>query len=111
MPKKRQYVIQLYEEDNDFKQIAQLTDISLRDIITTVKQLTEKIERENGQLEESNDDYDIKSTPKTTQTFKMFSEGKSSTGAVIELDLPAEEVTISTLLIPFLKFDDVCHPY
>ena len=32
--------------------------------------------------------------PKTTQAFKMFSEGKSPTDAVNELDLSPEEVTI-----------------
>jgi hypothetical protein len=41
----------------------------------------------------------------------MFSEGKSPTDAVIELDLSPEEVTIPTLLTPVLKFDGVCHPY
>jgi hypothetical protein len=70
---KEQYVIQLYEEDKDFRQIAQMTHMSLRDISTTVKRHKDKIERENGQLEERNDDYDIKSKSKTTQAIKMFS--------------------------------------
>jgi len=47
---------------------------------------------QNGQLEERNDDYNIKSKSKTTQSIKMFSEGQDPTQVVIELDLPPEEV-------------------
>ena len=91
---KEQYVIQLYEEDKDFRQIAQMAHMSLRDISAIVKRHKDKIERESGQLEErNNDDYnDIKSKSKTTQAIKMFSEGQEPTQVVIELDLPPEEV-------------------
>jgi hypothetical protein len=85
---KEQYVIQLYKEDKDFREIAQMTHMSLRDISTTVKRHKDKIERENGQSEEMGD---IRKS-KTTQAIRMFSEGKSPTDAVIELDLSPEEV-------------------
>ena len=89
---KEQYVIQLYGEDKNYKEIAKLTHKSIRDISNIIKRHHENIERENGQLEETNDDYDVKSKSKTTQAIKMFSEGKSPTNAVIELDLSPEEV-------------------
>ena len=58
-----------------------------------VKRHKDKIERENGQVEERNDDYNgIKSKSKTTQAIKMFSEGRFPTDAIIELDLSPEEV-------------------
>ena len=66
-----------------------MTHMSLRDITTIVKRHKEKIERENGQLEELDN---IKSKSKTTQAIKMFSEDQSPTDAVIELDLSPEEV-------------------
>jgi hypothetical protein len=43
-------------------------------------------------VEKDKDNYDIKSKSKTTQAFKMFSEGQSPTDAVIELDLSLEGV-------------------
>jgi hypothetical protein len=86
---KKQYVIQLHEEGKDFKQIAKLAHMYLRDITAKIKEHQDKIERENGQLEELDN---IKSKSKTTQAIKMFSEGKSPTDAVIELDLSPEEV-------------------
>jgi hypothetical protein len=90
---KEQYVIQLYEEGKNYKEIAKLTHKSIRDISYIIKRHQENIERENGQLEERNDDYDdIKSKSKTTQAIKMFSDGKSPTDVVIELDLSPEEV-------------------
>jgi hypothetical protein len=90
---KKQYVIQLYsEQDKDFREIAKQAHMSLRDIAAIIKEHKDKIERENGQLEEGNDgDYDIKSKSKTTQAIKMFSDGQSPTDAVIELDLSPEE--------------------
>jgi hypothetical protein len=76
-------VIQLYEEDKNFKDIAKLTHKSIRDISAIIKRHQESIERESGQPEERNDDYDIKSKSKTTQAIKMFSDGKSPTDVVL----------------------------
>ena len=86
---KERYVIQLYEEDKDFREIAKLAHMSLRDIGAIIKEYKDKIEQENGQLEVNDD---IKSKSKTTQAIKMFSEGKSPTEVVVELDLEPEEV-------------------
>ena len=63
---KEQYVIQLYEEDKNYKQIAKLTHKSIRDIGAIIKRHQENIERENGQLEETNEDYDVKSKSKVS---------------------------------------------
>jgi hypothetical protein len=71
----------------EHKEIAKLTHKSIRDISDVIKRHQENIERENGQLEDRSDDYNIKSKSKTTQAIKMFSEGQSPTDVVIELDL------------------------
>jgi hypothetical protein len=89
---KEQYVIQLYTEGKTFKVIAQLTHTSFRDISAIIKRHQETIERQSGQLEERNDDYDIKSKSKTTQAIKLFSEDKDLVDVVIALDLLTDEV-------------------
>jgi hypothetical protein len=89
---KEQYVLELYQNGKTIREIAQLVRMSFSAIGTIIKVYKQEIERENGQLEETNDNYDIKSKSKTTQAIKMFSEGKSPTDAVIELDLSPEEV-------------------
>ncbi|MGN6631091.1 MAG: hypothetical protein ACTHKP_02470 [Nitrososphaeraceae archaeon] len=90
---KEQYVLELYQKGKNIREIAQLVRMSFSAIGTIIKVYKQEIERENGQLEDRNDgDYDIKSKSKTTQAIKMFSEGKSPTDAVIELDLSPEEV-------------------
>ncbi|NAL77634.1 hypothetical protein [Nitrososphaera sp. AFS] len=61
---KEQYVIQLCEEDKNYKEIAKLTHKFIRDIGAIIKRHQENIERENGQLEETNEDYDVKSKSK-----------------------------------------------
>jgi hypothetical protein len=63
--------------------------MSFRDIGAITNRYKEKIERENGQLEDKND---IKSKSKTTQAIKMFSEGQIPPQVLIELDLPPENV-------------------
>jgi hypothetical protein len=44
---KEQYMIQLYEEDKNYKEIAKLTHKSIRDISDIIRH-QENIERENG---------------------------------------------------------------
>jgi hypothetical protein len=89
---KEQYVIQLYTEGKTFKVIAQMTHTSFRDISAIIKRHQENIERQSGQSEERNDDYDIKSKSKTTQAIKLFSEDKDLVDVVIALDLQPDEV-------------------
>jgi uncharacterized protein YerC len=89
---KEQYVIQLYEEGKNYKEIAKLTHKSIRDISAIIKRHQEKIERESGQSEETNDDYDIKSKSKITQAIKLFSGDKTPIDVVIALDLQPDEV-------------------
>ncbi len=56
---KEQYVIQLYEEEKGFRQIAKPTHKSIRDISAIIKRHQEIIELQNGQLKER--DYGSKS--------------------------------------------------
>jgi predicted HTH domain antitoxin len=102
---KKQYVIQLHEEGKDFKQIAKLAHMSLRDITAIVKEHQDKIERENGQLEERDDDYDFKSKSKATQATKLFSEGKTPVDVVVTLDLQSDEV--QEIYRDFLKLQNM----
>jgi hypothetical protein len=102
---KEQYVIQLYTEGKTFKVIAQLTHTSFRDISAIIKRHQGTIEREKGQLEERDDDYDIKSKSKTTQAIKMFSENKNLVDVVIALDLPTDEVR--DIYRQFLQLQDM----
>ena len=102
---KEQYVIQLYTEGKTFKVITQLTHTSFRDISAIIKRHQETIERQSGQLEERNDDYDIKSKSKTTQAIKLFSEDKDLVDVVIALDLPADEVR--DIYRQFLQLQDM----
>jgi hypothetical protein len=93
---KERYVIQLYEEEKNYKEIAKLTHKSIRDISAIIKRHQENIERESGQLEERNDDYDddydIKSKSETTQAIKLFSQDKNLVDVAIALDLPPDKV-------------------
>jgi len=89
---KKQYVNQLHtEQGKDFRDIAQIVHMSLRDISAIIKEHNDKIERENGKVEEKVND-NIKSKSKTTQAIKMFLEGKSPTEIIVELDILPEEV-------------------
>jgi hypothetical protein len=89
---KEQYVLELYQKGKTIREIAELVRMSFSAIGTIIKVYKQEIERENGQLGDRNDGYDIKSKSNTTQAIKMFSEGNSPTDAVIELDLSPEEV-------------------
>ena len=89
---KEQYVLELYQQGRTIRHITQLVHMSFTEIGRIIKRYKEEIERETSQMEEKGDDYDIKSKSKTTQAIKMFSEGKSPTDVVIELDLSPEEV-------------------
>jgi hypothetical protein len=86
---KEEYVISLYKENKSTREIAKLTHMSFRDIGAITKKLKLEAGGEKGQLEE---DDDIKSKSKTTQTLKLFSELESPVGVAIALDLPVDQV-------------------
>ena len=66
--------------------------MSFREIGAITKPYKQKIEQENGQLEEADN---IKSKSKTTQAIKLFSEGKDLVDVFIALDLqPKSENSI-----------------
>ena len=101
---KKQYVIQLHKQGKDFKQIAQLAHMSLRDITSIIKEHQDKIERQNGTMDEK-DDWDIKSKSKTTQAIKMFSEDKTPIDVVKALNLEPDEV--QEIYLNYLKLQDM----
>jgi hypothetical protein len=63
--------------------------MSFRDIWAIITNYKKEIESEKGHREEK---ADCKPTSKTTQAIEMFSEGKTPTEVVIELDLPTDKV-------------------
>jgi hypothetical protein len=89
---KERYVIQLYEEEKNYKEIAKLTHKAIRDISAIIKRHQENIERESGQSKERSEVYDIKSKSKTTQAIKLFSEDRNLVDVAIALDLPPDDV-------------------
>jgi hypothetical protein len=86
---KEKYVIQLYKDNRSTREIAKLTHMSFRDIVTITKKVKLQANGERGPLEE---DDDIKSKSKPTQAIKLFSEFKSPIDVLIALDLPADQV-------------------
>ena len=88
---KERYVIQLYEEEKNYNEIAKLAHKSIRDISTIIKRHQENIERESGKSVERNDDCDIKSKSETTQAIKLFSEDKTLIDVAIALDLAPDQ--------------------
>jgi len=83
---KEEYVIQLWKAGRTVKQIAELVHMSFRDIAITNKAKLQA-ERERGYAPEN-------TQPKSSesQTFKLFSEGKSPVEIAILLDLAADRV-------------------
>ena len=86
---KEQYVVELYKQNKTIREIAKRTHMSFRDIGIITNKYKKEIELEKGHLEEK---ADYKPKSKTTQAIEMFSEGKTPTEVVIELDLPADKV-------------------
>ncbi len=82
--KKKQFVIQLYNENKSIREIAKLMHMSFRNIGVIINKV--KAERERG--------YTTDEEPKSPEAkaFKMFSEGKSPVEVAILLDLAADRV-------------------
>ena len=101
---KERYVIEPYKQDKIMREIVQRVHMSPRDVAAIIKDYKDKIERENGQTEVK-DGYDMKLILKETQAIKMFSEDKSPTEVLVELDLEPEEVR--TILRRYLETKDM----
>jgi hypothetical protein len=86
---REEYVIRLYNEGRNTRDIAKLVHMSFSDIGAIIKKVKSEPDRERGQLEE---EEDIKSKSKATQAIKLFSELNSPVEVAIALDLPAHEV-------------------
>ena len=67
--------------------------MSFRDIGAIINRLKSEVEREKGYITYVNkEEIDTEPKSKESQTFKLFSEGKTPVEVVIALDLPADEV-------------------
>jgi len=73
---KEQFIVDLYNNGNSYRQIAKEARVSLRDIKGI-------IDKASG----------VQSLSKSSQAYQMFSEGKSPTDVAIALDMREHEVT------------------
>src|SRR5689334_21974104 len=86
---KERYVLDLYQQGNTIRQIAQLAHMSFGDIGTITKKHKKEMERENEPPKERT--YN-RPKSKVTQAIKLFSEGKTLVDVAIALDLPPDKV-------------------
>jgi chaperonin cofactor prefoldin len=84
---KEEHVIQLHSEGRSIREIARVVHMSFGGIGAIIKKKTKLV---RGQLEEEDDDIKLKS--KTTQAYRLFSEGETPVKVAIALDLPADQV-------------------
>ncbi len=54
---KEEFVIRLYEENKSIRDIAKMMHMSFRDIGAIINKFKEETQREKGNLEEKDDDY------------------------------------------------------
>jgi len=97
---KEKRVIELHKEGKTLKEIAQVAHMSFRDIPKIIKAYEKKIRLETKK-EDKPSNQKSKKPHISSRAFKLFSDGKSSTEVVIELDIPPEKV--EKLWSQFLK--------
>src|SRR5690349_4465082 len=86
---KERYVLVLYEQGKNIRQIAQLAHMSFGDIGAIIKKHKKEVEQVNEPPKERT--YN-RPKSKATQAIKLFSEGKSLVDVAIALDLPPDKV-------------------
>ena len=88
---KEKLVIDLYyNQRKNVRQIAQEARISFRDIAAIIKK--KKVAAHGGNGNGNNNKYYSHSNEKTTQAYKLFSEGKKPVQVAIELGLREKQV-------------------
>jgi hypothetical protein len=88
---KKQMVIELHLKSKNYREIAKLVHISFRDIKQIIKAYEKKVELQKKK-DENNQQSTTKKLSLSSRAFKLFSDGKSSTEVVIELDIQPEKV-------------------
>jgi len=99
---KENRVIELHLAGKTIREIAPEVHMSFRDISKIMKAYDKKILLQQNKKEgQENNQPTTKKVSLSSRAFKLFSDGKSSTEVVIELDIPPEKVEI--LWHQFLK--------
>jgi len=81
---KERRVVELYEQDYNYREIAQEVHMSLSDISSIVRRHTGEVQiKTNGEQAQTTID---------TKAFKLFEEGKTPVQVAIDLDLKSNEV-------------------
>ena len=89
---KEQRVIELHKEGKTLKEIAKEVHMSFRDISKITKEYDKKTRLQTKKEGQENNQPKTKKISLSSRVFKLFSDGKSSTEVVIELDIPPEKV-------------------
>ena len=87
---KEQKVIELHKQGKTLKEIAVILHMSFRDISRIIKKYERKITLQ-AKKGENNHSSQIKKISKSSQAFKLFSDGKRPTEVACELDIPFEK--------------------
>lgn len=94
---REQYVIGLYKQGKTIREIAQEVHMSFGSIGSVIRKLTGEQNNKEGIGEQ----LKVNELSKEAQAFKLFSEGKTSVDAVIQLDITPEEA--ETLYLEILR--------
>jgi hypothetical protein len=97
---KEKKVVELHVEGKTIRQIAIEVRMSFRDISKLIKSHDKKLRLQQTEKKQENNQK-IKKPSISSRAFKLFSEGKTPTEVVIELDIPPEKV--EKLWSQFLK--------
>jgi transposase len=100
---REQHIVRLYNDGKSIREIAKDMHISFRDIAAIIKKV--KSEAHGKSRSPSEEDDGIKSKSKTSQAFKLFSEGERVTDVAIALDLPADQV--QAIYLQFWELEDM----
>lgn len=92
---REQYVIGLYKQGKTIREIAKEVHMSFGSIGAVIRKLTGEQNNKEGIGEQ----LKVNELSKEAQAFKLFSEGKTSVDAVIQLDIKPEEA--ETLYLEF----------
>src|SRR5215211_3064712 len=97
---KEKLILDLYNQSNTYKQIAQIARVSLRNIKPVLEKAEKEREKELGiNTHEGNNDSTEnqnqiqKKTSTSSQAYRLFSEGKTPLDVTIELNLRGLQAT------------------
>ena len=106
---KRDLILRLLKEGKIYREICRIAHVSPRDIKPIAKEHERKKRLETDIMKENNQSSQTKKSPKSTQAFKLFREGKKLTDVAIELEIPARKAV--RLWSQFLRLEKMYECY